>query len=119
MQVQFLNQCTLTEVNLMLTWPDGLHLDSISTTGRLSDFNWNNYIFNDSNFADLNAVNAMGEPAGFGDLAILHFTVAADAPEGFYEVTRYDVSPNPRFLINCGNDDFRGRAVVLLRRRHG
>ena len=42
--IDFVNQCTLTQLNLMLTWPDGLYLDSISTTGRLSDFNWNTHL---------------------------------------------------------------------------
>jgi hypothetical protein len=105
--VDFVNQCYLIGILAWLEWySDHLVLDSVSWVDtRLHEFVFKvDSIFNDSNTVFLWSVDdtAVVYP-GYGNFVNLHFSVAVEAPAGFYEI---DLKPiglpeHPAFTVIC------------------
>ena len=105
--VDFVNQCYLISILAWLEWySDHLVLDSVSWVDtRLHEFVIKvDSIFNDSNTVFLWSVDDTAVvPPGYGNFVNLHFSVAVEAPAGFYEI---DLKPiglpeHPAFTVIC------------------
>ncbi len=105
--VDFVNQCDLIGILAWLEWySDHLVLDSVSWIDtRLHEFVVKvDSIFNESNTVLLLSVDDTAVVApGEGNFVNLYFTVAAEAPAGFYEIGFKPMAlpQHPAFTVIC------------------